>query len=69
MVSIGRLVDQSKKTQAVLTETLDNVEAGVLLVGTNDRIVFANEPARAMLDEGALLRERRGTQAQGMREP
>jgi hypothetical protein len=32
-------------------------------------IVFANEPARAMLDEGALLRERRGTRAQGMREP
>ena len=62
-VSIGRLFDQDKKTRAVLTETLDNVEAAVLLVGTNGRIVFANEPARAMLDEGALLRERRGTLA------
>jgi DNA-binding CsgD family transcriptional regulator len=62
-VSIGRLFDQGKKTQAVLTETLDNVEAAVLLVGTNARIVFANEPGRAMLDEGALLRERRRTLA------
>jgi DNA-binding CsgD family transcriptional regulator/PAS domain-containing protein len=59
-ISIGRLFDQSKKTQAVLTETLDNVEAAVLLVGTNGRIVFANEPGRAMLNEGELLRDRRG---------
>ncbi|KAA0076336.1 helix-turn-helix transcriptional regulator [Tardiphaga sp. P9-11] len=59
-VSIGRLFDQSKKTHAVLTETLDNVEAAVVLVGTNGRIVFANEPGRAMLDEGEFLRDRRG---------
>jgi DNA-binding CsgD family transcriptional regulator/PAS domain-containing protein len=62
-VSIGRLFDQSKKTQAVLTETLDNVEAAVFLIGPNGRIVFVNEPGRAMLDEGALLHERRGTLA------
>jgi DNA-binding CsgD family transcriptional regulator len=59
-VSIGRLVDQSKTTQAVLTETLDHVEAAVFLVGPNGRIVFVNAPGRAMLDDGALLRERNG---------
>jgi DNA-binding CsgD family transcriptional regulator/PAS domain-containing protein len=59
-VAIGRLFDQSRTAQAVLTETLDNVEAAVFLVGPNGRIVFVNESGRAMLDEGALLRERRG---------
>jgi DNA-binding CsgD family transcriptional regulator len=55
---IGRLFDQSKATQAVLTETLENVEAGIFLVGPNGHIVFANAPGRAILDEGTLLRER-----------
>jgi DNA-binding CsgD family transcriptional regulator len=62
-VSIGRLFDQSKTTQAVLTETLDHVEAAVFLLGPNGRLVFLNEPGRAMLDEGAMLRERRGALA------
>ena len=59
-VSIGRLFDQSGKIQAVLTETLDSVEAAVFLVGPNARIVFVNQAGRAMLDEGVLLHERRG---------
>jgi DNA-binding CsgD family transcriptional regulator/PAS domain-containing protein len=59
-VSIGRLFDQSRTTQAVLSETLNNVEAAVFLVGPNGRIVFVNEPGRAMLDEDSLLQERRG---------
>jgi DNA-binding CsgD family transcriptional regulator len=59
-VAIGRLFDQRKTAQAVLTETLDNVEAAVFLLGQNGRIVLVNELARAMLDEGALLHERRG---------
>lgn len=59
-VSIGRLFDQSRKTQAVLTETLDNIEAAVFLVGPDGRIVFINTPGRAMLDEAMLLREWRG---------
>lgn len=62
-VSIGRLFDQSRKARAVLTETLDNVEAAIFLVGPNARIVFANEPARAMLGESLLLRDRRGALA------
>lgn len=56
--SIGRLFNQSKATQAVLTETLENVEAGLFLVGPNGYIVFANAPGRFILDEGTLLRER-----------
>ncbi len=59
-VAIGRLFDQRKTAQAVLTETLDNVEAAIFLLGLNGRIVFVNGLARAMLDEGALLYERRG---------
>jgi DNA-binding CsgD family transcriptional regulator len=59
-VSIGRLFDQSKVATAVLTETLGNVEAAIILVGVNGVIVFANEPARVMLDDAALLRESRG---------
>jgi len=59
-VSIGRLFDQSKATQAVLTQTLDNVSAAVFLVGLNGRLVFANAPGRAVLDEAALLTQRNG---------
>lgn len=59
-VSIGRLFDQSKSAQAVLTQTLDNVSAAVFLVGPNARLVFANAPGRAMLNEAAPLTERNG---------
>lgn len=59
-VAIGRLFDQRNTAQAVLTETLDNVEAAIFLLGLNGRIVFVNGPARIMLGEGALLYERRG---------
>jgi hypothetical protein len=56
-VLIGHLFDRSKAMQAVLAETLENVEAGVFLVGPNGNIVFANAPGRTILD-GTLLRER-----------
>ncbi|MET4258163.1 DNA-binding CsgD family transcriptional regulator [Bradyrhizobium sp. S3.12.5] len=59
-VSIGRLFDQSKTAQAVLTQTLDSVAAAVFLVGPNGRLVFTNEPARLILDRGGLLIERKG---------
>lgn len=62
-VAIGRLFDQRKAAQAVLTETLDHVEAAVFLVGAGGRIVFVNAPGQAMLDDGVLLRERRGVLA------
>jgi DNA-binding CsgD family transcriptional regulator/PAS domain-containing protein len=56
-VAIGRLFDQRKTAEAALTETLDHVEAAVFLVGADGLIVFANAPARAMLDEASLVRE------------
>jgi DNA-binding CsgD family transcriptional regulator len=62
-VSIGRLFDQSKVAQAVLTQTLDNVTAAVFLVGPSGRLVFTNAPGRALLDEASLLTERNGALA------
>jgi DNA-binding CsgD family transcriptional regulator len=60
-VSIGRLFDQSKTAQAVLTQALDNVTAAVFLVGPGGRLVFTNAPGRVMLDAVSLLTERNGT--------
>lgn len=54
-VAIGRLFDQGRNTEAVLTETLDHIEAGVFLIGADGAIVFANAEAQAMLAEGGLV--------------
>ncbi|MBR0723069.1 helix-turn-helix transcriptional regulator [Bradyrhizobium manausense] len=62
-VSIGRLFDQSKASQAILTQTLDNVSAAVFLVGPGARLAFANAPGRLMLDESTLLTQRNGALA------
>jgi DNA-binding CsgD family transcriptional regulator/PAS domain-containing protein len=59
-ISIARLFDQSRTAAAVLAETLSEVDAGVILVAAKGRIVFANPSARAMLEQGSLLRERNG---------
>jgi DNA-binding CsgD family transcriptional regulator len=55
-VAIGRLFDQGKSTETVLTKTLDHVEAGVFLVGVDGSSVFANEEAKGMLADGTLVR-------------
>jgi DNA-binding CsgD family transcriptional regulator len=55
-VAIGRLFDQGKTTEQALTETLDHVEAAVFLVGPEGAIAFANNPAKAMLRDGHLVR-------------
>ncbi|MDN5000130.1 helix-turn-helix transcriptional regulator [Bradyrhizobium sp. GCM10027634] len=57
-VSIGRLFDQSKAVQLILTQVLDNVSAAVFLVGPGARIAFANAPGRLMLDESTILTQR-----------
>jgi DNA-binding CsgD family transcriptional regulator len=57
-VAIGRLFDQQKAAEAMLTETLDHIEAAVFLIGSSGRVVFANAPAKAMLEDGKLLREK-----------
>jgi DNA-binding CsgD family transcriptional regulator len=58
-VAIGRLFDQGRgaqAAQAALTETLDHVEAAVILVGADGAISFANDPATHMLDDATLIR-------------
>jgi DNA-binding CsgD family transcriptional regulator len=54
-VAIGKLFDQEKATADALTETLDHVEAAVLLLGPGGSIAFANAPATAMLREATLI--------------
>jgi DNA-binding CsgD family transcriptional regulator len=56
-VVIGGLFDQSKAIEGALTETLDHVEAAVFLVGPEGAIAFSNDPAKAMLRDGHLVRE------------
>jgi DNA-binding CsgD family transcriptional regulator len=55
-VAIGGLFDQQKAATEALTETLDHVEAAVVLVGVDGVIAFANTPAKAMLGEAQLVR-------------
>jgi DNA-binding CsgD family transcriptional regulator len=59
-VAIGRLLDQSKVAEQRLTETLNRVEAAVFLIGRNGAITFTNDPARALINEGLLLRQQDG---------
>jgi DNA-binding NarL/FixJ family response regulator len=59
-VAIGRLFDQGRDaqaTQVALIETLDHVEAAVVLVDADGAISFANDPARKMLDETTLIHQ------------
>lgn len=60
-VAIGRLFDQHKVAEEALTETLDHVEAAVFLVGADGVIAFTNSPAKAMLEEGQLIRAQGNT--------
>jgi DNA-binding CsgD family transcriptional regulator len=60
-VAIGRLFDQSKAAEAALAETLDHFETAVFLVASNGRIMFANGPARTMIEDGSLLRQQEDT--------
>ena len=58
-VAIGRLFDQRKAAEQALTETLDQVEAAVFLVGAKAQIVFTNDVAKKMLAEGVLVKTTR----------
>jgi DNA-binding CsgD family transcriptional regulator len=59
-VAIGRLFGEHKAVEAVLTETLDHVDAGVFLVTPKGHLVFVNAVGEAMLDEGKILQRRNG---------
>jgi DNA-binding CsgD family transcriptional regulator len=55
-VTIGRLFNQSRDNERVLSRTLDLIEAAVFLVTFNGVISFANEPATNMVEDATLLR-------------
>jgi len=59
-VAIGRLFVKHRQTEAALTNTLNYVEAGVFLIGDDNRLMFTNERGRRMLDEAKLVREDAG---------
>jgi DNA-binding CsgD family transcriptional regulator len=59
-VGIGRLFEQRGANEQALTETLDHVEAAVVLVGADGAIEFANDTAKKMLDEKFLVCRRDG---------
>ncbi|MGX5832142.1 helix-turn-helix transcriptional regulator [Mesorhizobium sp. 43Arga] len=48
-ITISDLIDMKNLENAAFGETLDNVAAGVVIVGPTGRILHTNEPARAML--------------------
>jgi DNA-binding CsgD family transcriptional regulator len=54
-VAIGKLFDQKSSAEQILTEMLDHVEAAVFLVGAKAQITFANEIAKKMLHEAAIV--------------
>ncbi len=54
--SIGHVVAEHMKGKAVLTDALDRLAAGVLLVDAAGRTVFANAVAGQLLNAGRLLR-------------
>jgi DNA-binding CsgD family transcriptional regulator len=60
-VAIGRLFDQQKTVEAILTETLDHIDAGVFLVNSRGNLAFVNATGEALLDEGKILRRRNDT--------
>jgi DNA-binding CsgD family transcriptional regulator len=57
-VAIERLFHHTKGTRDVLTDSLDHVEASVFLVRADGTIAFSNDPARKMIAEALLVRER-----------
>jgi len=59
-VTVGKLFDRHQDAEQALTQTLDHVEAAIVLVGADGRIVFANDAARKMLAEATLVREQDG---------
>jgi DNA-binding NarL/FixJ family response regulator len=60
VVAIGKLFDQNRAAQRALTETLDHVEAAVLLVGAKAEVIVANEIAKKMLAEKTLVENHGG---------
>ena len=59
-VAIGRLFVKSNATLVAFADTLDHVDAAIVMIASHGRIVFANVAARRMIEEGVLLRDAGG---------
>jgi DNA-binding CsgD family transcriptional regulator len=55
-VLIGKVIDLHKVQAATLADTLDGLSAAMFLVDGRSRIVHANKPGRAMLEEKRIVR-------------
>ncbi|MFL6305734.1 MAG: helix-turn-helix transcriptional regulator [Candidatus Sulfotelmatobacter sp.] len=55
-VLIGKVIDLHKVEAAALADTLDGLSAAMFLVDSDSRIVHANTPGRAMLQERQVVR-------------
>jgi DNA-binding CsgD family transcriptional regulator len=58
--AISRLSGQQEAKEQALTTALDHVEAAVFLVNAGGAITFTNDPARKLLAEAVVVRERDG---------
>jgi DNA-binding CsgD family transcriptional regulator/PAS domain-containing protein len=58
--AIGKMLDLHKVEAATFADTLDGFAAGMFLVDAEAYIVHANASGQAMLDGGAVVRERSG---------
>jgi len=59
-VAIGQIIELHKVEAAMLSDAVDGVAAGVVLVRADGQIVYANASARALLGEKNVLREADG---------
>ena len=56
-VAIGRVFAQKSASERALIETLDYLDAAVILVSADGSIVIANEYANNMLVDGTIVKE------------
>jgi DNA-binding CsgD family transcriptional regulator len=57
-VTIGRIFERgqaAERASTAMTATLDHVESAVFLVSASGEIIFANTPAKRLLDEARLV--------------
>lgn len=55
-LAIGQVIDFNAGLAAALTETLEALKTGVLLVDEDARVVFVNRSGQSLLDSGAVIR-------------
>jgi DNA-binding NarL/FixJ family response regulator len=54
-ILIGNVIDLRTNETGVMADTLSGLAAGVILVGANARITYANRAGAAMLQEGRII--------------